>query len=64
MAMSSAYHPHTHEQKERANRSLEQMLRFYVNRQLSNWSELLLCCEFAYNNSEQAATGHTPFFLH
>jgi hypothetical protein len=63
LAMSSAYHPQTDGQTERTNRTLEQMLRFYVNRQLSNWDELLLCCEFAYNNSEQASTGHTPFFL-
>jgi transposase InsO family protein len=63
LAMSSAYHPQTDGQTERANRTLEQMLRFYVDRQLSNWDELLLCCEFAYNNSTQASTGQTPFFL-
>jgi hypothetical protein len=39
------------------------MLRFFVNKQLSNWDELLLCCEFACNNNEQASTGETPFFL-
>jgi hypothetical protein len=63
LAMSSAYHPQTDGRTERANRTLEQMLRFYVNRQLSDWDELLLCCGFAYNNSEQASTGYTPFFL-
>jgi hypothetical protein len=63
LAMSSAYYPQTDGQTERANRTLKQMLRFYVNIQLSDWDELLLCCEFAYNNSEQASTGFTPFFL-
>jgi hypothetical protein len=62
LAMSSAYHPQTDGQTERTNRTLEQMLRFYVDRQMSNWDELLLCCEFAYNDSEQAFTD-TPFFL-
>jgi hypothetical protein len=62
--MSSAYHPQTDGQTERANRTLEQMLRFFVNKQLSNWVGLMLSiCEFAYNNSEQTSTGETPFFL-
>ena len=61
--MSSAYHPQTDGQTERANRTLEQMLRFFVDKQLSNWDEMLLCCEFAYNNSEQVSTGLTPFYL-
>ena len=61
--MSSAYHPQTDGQTERANRTLEQMLRFFVDKQLSNWDEMLLCCEFAYNNSEQVSTGFTPFHL-
>ena len=63
LAMSSAYHPQTDGQTERANRTLEQMLRFFVDKQLSNWDEMLLCCEFAYNNSEQVSTGFTPIYL-
>jgi hypothetical protein len=39
------------------------MLRFYVDRQLINWDELLLYCEFANNSSEQTSPGYTPFFL-
>jgi hypothetical protein len=63
LAMPSTYHPQMDGQTERANRTLEHMLRFYADRQLSNWDELLFCCEFAYNYSEQAATGYTSFFL-
>ena len=36
--------------------------RFW-DKQLSNWDEMLLCCEFAYNNSEQVSTKCTPFYL-
>ncbi len=34
-----------------------------MDRKLSNWDEMLLCCEFAYNNSEQVSTKCTPFYL-
>ena len=48
---------------ERANQTIEQMLRAYVSEDQDNWDECLDQVEFAYNNSRQASTGHSPFFL-
>ena len=63
LAMSTAYHPRTDGQTERANRTIEQMLRFYVNRRQNDWDEHLTAAEFAYNNSKQSSTGFSPFYL-
>ena len=63
LAMSTAYHPQTDGQTERANRTLEEMLRAYVNFQHTDWDEHLSHLEIAYNNSKQASTGYTPFYL-
>jgi transposase InsO family protein len=59
--MSTAYHPQTDGQTERANRTLEQMLRNFVNYQQDNWDELLPLVEFGYNNHISASTKRTPF---
>jgi hypothetical protein len=63
LAMSTAYHPQSDGQTERANRTLEDMLRAYTNYQQDNWDEQLVAAEIAYNNSVQASTGFSPFFL-
>lgn len=63
LALSTPYHPQTDGQTERMNRVLEEMLRHYVNRRQDNWDEYLDMAEFAYNNSTQASTGATPFYL-
>jgi hypothetical protein len=63
LAMSTAYHPQSDGQTERANRTLEDMLRAYANYQQDNWDEQLVAAEIACNNSEQASTGYSPFFL-
>ena len=34
-----------------------------VNANQSDWDQHLVSAEFAYNNSVQASTGHTPFYL-
>lgn len=62
-AMSTSRHPQTDGQTERANRTLKEMLRSYVNGKQNDWDEFLAPLEFAYNNARQASTGHTPFFL-
>lgn len=63
LKMSTAYHPQTDGQTERSNRTLEDMLRAYVNYTQDNWDEKLLALEVAVNNSTQESTGFTPFFL-
>ena len=61
--MSTASHPQTDGQTERANRTLEDMLRHFINPAQSDWDVRLPCCEFAVNNAWNRATGSTPFFL-
>jgi len=63
LTMSTAYHPQTDGQTERANRTLEEMIRAFVNWKQDDWDEHLSALELAYNNSVQASTGRTPFFL-
>ena len=61
--MSTARHPQTDGQTERMIRTLKEMLRSFVSEQKDNWAEMLPYVEFASNDSVQASTGHTPFFL-
>ena len=63
LAMSSAHHPQTDGQTERANRTLLQGLRTYTNEHHNDWDQHLPMLELAYNNTVNASTGHTPFFL-
>ena len=61
--LSTAYHPQIDGQTERANRTLEDMLRHFVSPSQDDWDVRLPCCEFAVNNAWNAATDNTPFFL-
>ncbi len=62
--MSTASHPQTDGQTERANRTLEDMLRHFINPAQNEWDVKLSCCEFAaLNNAWNRATGSTPVFL-
>jgi hypothetical protein len=63
LKMSSAYHPETDGQTERANKTLEQILRAYVSPRQDDWDEYLAMAEFACNNAVNASTGYTPFHL-
>jgi hypothetical protein len=63
LSMSTSYHPQTDGQSERANRTLEEMLRAYTSARQDDWDTVLTSAEFAYNNSVQASTGFTPFYL-
>ena len=60
---SSAYHPQTDGQTERLNRKIEEMLRCYVDHHQTNWDELLIHAEVAYNSAPHATTTFSPFFL-
>ena len=61
--MSTAYHPSTDGQIERTNRTLEEMLRHFVNPVHDDWDEHLDAAEFTINNSWQESIRNTPFFL-
>jgi hypothetical protein len=60
---STAYHPQTDGQTERANQEIEQYLRLFVNHRQDDWAEWLSLAEFSYNNRVQASTRQTPFML-
>ena len=60
--LSTAFHPQTDGQTERANQTLEQYLRAYVNRRQNNWVSLLPLAQLAYNNQASDTTKETPFF--
>src|SRR5215212_10026170 len=61
LAMSTAFHPQTDGQTERMNRTLEDMLRAFVNYKQDDWDTYLSAAEFAYNSAPNASTGMTPF---
>ena len=63
LSMSTSYHPMSDGQTERANRTLEEALRAYVNYKQTNWDEHLALIEFAHNNVTHSSTGYSPFFL-
>ncbi len=47
LSMSTAYHPQTDGQTERMNRTLEDMLRHFINRNHTDWDQHLAPAEFA-----------------
>ena len=59
--MSTAYHQQTDGQSERTIQTLEQYLRVFVNKDHSNWDELLDQAEFVYNVNKSASTNLSPF---
>jgi hypothetical protein len=63
LRMSTADHPQSDGQTERANRVVEDILRSHCTRHPRDWSTMLPFVDFAINNSVHASTGHTPFYL-
>ena len=61
LKFSSAYHPQTDGQTEVINRSLGDLLRCLVRDNVQSWDLVLPVAEFAYNNSVNRSTGHSPF---
>ena len=61
--MSTAYHPQSDGLTERHNRTLVECLRCILMDRGGAWTDFLSVVEFALNNSQQDATGTTPFFL-
>jgi hypothetical protein len=63
LRLSTSFHPQTDGQTERSNRTLEAVLRNFVNQRNNNWDEFLTTTEIAINNSKQASTKFSPFYL-
>ena len=63
LCLSTAFHPQTDGQTEKANSVVEQVLRSVVNEPQTNWESMLPFVTFAINNSKSESTGETPFFL-
>jgi hypothetical protein len=61
--MSTSFHPESDGQTERANRTIEDMLRSYVSAVQDDWDELMPLMEMAYNNAIQVSTGFAPYYL-
>jgi hypothetical protein len=62
-APSTAWHPQTDGQTERANQEVEHFLRLYVNYQQDDWASWLDVAEFCLNDKYHTATKSSPFFL-
>ena len=58
--LSTAYHPQTDGQPERANQDLENYLRRYISWKLDEWARWLSVVEFAANAAPSATTGISP----
>lgn len=63
LKFSTAYHAQTDGQSERANRTLEEVLRHFVSPRQDDWDDYLDIAEFAINDSVNPSTGYTPFYL-
>jgi len=61
--LSTAFHPQTDGQTERANQVLEQYLRCFIDENQLSWPPLLKTAEFAANNAINASTGKAPHEL-
>jgi hypothetical protein len=61
VAISSAFHPETDSQPERANAIMEQYLRSYVSYQQDDWVDWLPIAEFTANNAISETTQVSPF---
>uniref|UniRef100_A0A2H6MZC8 Integrase catalytic domain-containing protein n=1 Tax=Micrurus carvalhoi TaxID=3147026 RepID=A0A2H6MZC8_9SAUR len=59
--LSSGFHAQTSGLAVKTNQFIGQYLRCYVNYQQTNWADLLLFAEVAYNNAVHSSTGLTPF---
>ena len=58
---STAFHPQTDGLTERANRTLIEALRTYVNANQTDWDALLPWMQIANNDAKCQSTGKTPF---
>ena len=61
--MSTPFHAQTDGWTERANRTLEEMLKHFVSPTRNDWDEHLGGAEFACNNAWHESLRSTPFLL-
>jgi len=61
--LSTAYHPETDGQSERANQDVERGLRTYCNYMQDDWAKWLPMVEFSDNSNTSSATSMTPFYF-
>jgi len=61
LLFSTTYHPQTNGQTEVVNRTLTQLLRAVIQKNLKNWEDCLPFIEFAYNRSVHSTTEFSPF---
>jgi hypothetical protein len=63
LLMSTSYHPETDGQTENSNKTLESVLRSVVSFEQRDWDDHLTLAEFAVNNSVNATTKTSAFWL-
>jgi hypothetical protein len=64
LKMSTAYHPQTDGASERTNKTVDQALRYFVDRRQTGWVNALPRVRFNLMSTTNASTGYTPFHLH
>lgn len=62
--LSTAFHPKTDRQTERANQTMKQYLRAFVSHQHDDWSDWLPMAQFAANNQQCESNQTTSFFAY
>ncbi|PIL32326.1 hypothetical protein GSI_05572 [Ganoderma sinense ZZ0214-1] len=60
-ALTTAYHPQSNGQTERANQEVEKHLRLFSNARHDDWVKYLPTAEFVLNSRVHTAHGMTPF---
>jgi hypothetical protein len=63
LAPGTPYHPQTDGQAENTNRTMEQILRAYVDPRQTDWDRHLSAVEFSINDSRHASSQFTPFHI-
>lgn len=64
LKMSTAYHPQTDGTSECTNKTVDQALRYFVDRHQTGWVNALPRVRFNLMSTTNASTGYTPFHLH
>ena len=61
LLFSSTCHPQTDGQTEVVNRTLSQLLRTIINKNMKTWEDCLPFIEFVYNRTMHTTTSYSPF---